>query len=128
MAAPLADVKRAQWVALHDRETASMLADLPRLDILDPSPWITDLADTAAIIENLDLVVTADTGVAHLAAAMGKPVILMLWWNADWRWGVDRADSYWYPIARDPPAAPGEWAGVVPGSHQGAKLKAALFP
>jgi hypothetical protein len=114
MAAPLADVKRAQWVALHDRETASMLADLPRLDILDPSPWITDLADTAAIIENLDLVVSADTGVAHLAAAMGKPVILMLWWNADWRWGVDRADSYWYLDVRViRQAAPGEWAGVV---------------
>jgi Glycosyltransferase family 9 (heptosyltransferase)/Tetratricopeptide repeat len=114
MAAPLADVKRAQWVALHDRETASMLADVPRLDIVDPSPWITDLADTAAIIENLDLVVSADTGVAHLAAAMGKPVILMLWWNADWRWGVDRADSDWYPdvqVIRQ--AAPGDWAGVV---------------
>jgi tetratricopeptide (TPR) repeat protein len=114
LAAPLADVKRAQWVALHDRETASMLADLPRLDIVDPSPWITDMADTAAIIESLDLVVTADTGVAHLAAAMGKPVVLMLWWNADWRWGVDRADSYWYPnvqVIRQP--TPGDWTSVV---------------
>ncbi|HEY5008983.1 MAG TPA: tetratricopeptide repeat protein [Caulobacteraceae bacterium] len=114
LAAPLAEVKRAQWVALHDRETASMLADVPRLDIADPSPWITDLADTAAIIENLDVVVSADTGVAHLAAAMGKPVILMLWWNADWRWGVDRADSYWYPnvkVVRQP--ASGDWASLV---------------
>lgn len=114
LAAPLADVKRAQWVALHDRETASMLADVPSLDIVDPSPWITDMADTAAIIASLDLVVSADTGVAHLAAAMGKPVILMLWWNADWRWGVDRADSYWYPnvkAVRQP--APGDWTSVV---------------
>ena len=112
--APLADVKRAQWVALHDRETAGMLADLRQLDIVDPSPWITDMADTAAIIENLDLVVSADTGVAHLAAAMGKPVILMLWWNADWRWGVDRADSYWYPNVRViRQVSPGDWAGVV---------------
>ncbi|HEX4198469.1 MAG TPA: glycosyltransferase family 9 protein [Caulobacteraceae bacterium] len=114
MAAPFAEIKRAQWVALHDRETASMLADVPALDIVDPSPWITDLADTAAIIETLDLVVSADTAVAHLAAAMGKPVILMLWWNADWRWGVSRADSYWYPqvqVVRQ--AAPGDWAGVV---------------
>jgi ADP-heptose:LPS heptosyltransferase len=107
-------VKRAQWVALHDRETAGMLADLRQLDIVDPSPWITDMADTAAIIENLDLVVSADTGVAHLAAAMGKPVILMLWWNADWRWGVDRADSYWYPNVRViRQVSPGDWAGVV---------------
>ena len=114
LAAPLTDVGRAQWVALHDRETAFMLADAPRLDIVDPSPWITDMADTAAIIENLDLVVSADTGVAHLAAAMGKPVILMAWWNADWRWGVDRADSYWYPnvrVIRQP--APGDWASLV---------------
>ena len=114
LAAPLAEVERAQWVALHDRETASMLADVPALDIVDPSPWITDMADTAAIIETLDLVVSADTGVAHLAAAMGKRVILMLWWNADWRWGVDRDDSYWYPhvkVIRQ--TSPGEWAGVV---------------
>jgi tetratricopeptide (TPR) repeat protein len=113
-AAPLGEVKRAQWVALHDRETAGMLADLRGLDIVDPSPWITDMADTAAIIENLDLVVAADTGVAHLAAAMGKPVILMLWWNADWRWGVERTDSYWYPNVRViRQTSPGDWAGVV---------------
>jgi hypothetical protein len=113
-AAPLGEVKRAQWVALHDRETAGMLADLRGLDIVDPSPWITDMADTAAIIDNLDLVVSADTGVAHLAAAMGKPVILMLWWNADWRWGVARGDSYWYPNVRViRQTSPGDWAGVV---------------
>ncbi len=114
LAAPLADVQHAQWVALHDRETASMLADVPALDIVDPSPWITDMADTAAIIDSLDLVVTADTGVAHLAGAMGKPVLLMLWWNADWRWGVDRDDSYWYPnvrVIRQP--APGDWTSLI---------------
>jgi hypothetical protein len=113
-AAGLADAAGVQWIGLHDRETAALLADVPGLSVIDPSPWITDLADTAAIIAGLDLVVSADTAVAHLAAAMGKPVLLMLWWNADWRWGVDRADSYWYPhvqTVRQP--APGDWESVV---------------
>jgi hypothetical protein len=115
-AAGLADAANVQWVGLHDRETAALLTDVPGLAALDPSPWITDLADTAALIANLDVVVSADTAVAHLAAAMGKPVVLMLWWNADWRWGVDRADSYWYrhvQVVRQP--APGRWDAVVEG-------------
>jgi tetratricopeptide (TPR) repeat protein len=113
-AAGLADAAGVQWVGLHDRETAALLVDVPGLSVIDPSPWITDLADTAAIIANLDLVVSADTAVAHLAAAMGKPVLLMAWWNADWRWGVERADSYWYPdvrVVRQP--SPGDWESVV---------------
>jgi Flp pilus assembly protein TadD len=113
-AAGLADARNVAWIGLHDRETAGLLADVPRLSVIDPSPWITDLADTAALIANLDVVVSADTAVAHLAAAMGKQVILMLWWNADWRWGVARADSYWYPHVRTVrQEAPGRWAGVV---------------
>jgi hypothetical protein len=113
-AAALADVANVQWVGLHDRQTAPMLADVPRLDIVDPSPWITDLADTAAVIENLDLVITTDTAVAHLAGAMGKDVWLLLWWNPDWRWGVDRADSCWYPKVRVfRQSAAGDWAGVL---------------
>jgi hypothetical protein len=60
-----------------------------------------DLADTAAIIAGLDLVVTIDTAVAHLAGAMGKPVwILLPWFGRDWRWLRGRTDSPWYPSAR----------------------------
>jgi hypothetical protein len=113
-AAGLAEAKDVQWIGLHASETAAMVADVPHLDIVDPSPWISDMADTAAIIETLDLVVSADTAVAHLAGAMGKPVYLMLWWNPDWRWGVDRQDCAWYPHVRTfRQPRPGDWTSVV---------------
>jgi tetratricopeptide (TPR) repeat protein len=59
-----------------------------------------DFAESAAQIEQLDLVVTVDTGVAHLAGALGKPVWILLGPNADWRWLLEREDSPWYPTAR----------------------------
>ncbi|MBC7859932.1 MAG: glycosyltransferase family protein [Burkholderiaceae bacterium] len=74
----------------------------------------TDFAETAALIANLDLVVTVDTSVAHLAAAMGKPVWILLPWAPDWRWMLERADSPWYPSAtlvRQPKA--GDWDSVL---------------
>ncbi len=110
----LAGVADTRWFALHDRESRWMLADIPRLPVVDLSPWITDLADTAAAISNLDLVVTVDTAVAHLAGALGKPVWLLLWRNADWRWGVDRTDSYWYPDVRVfRQRTVGDWGAVL---------------
>jgi ADP-heptose:LPS heptosyltransferase len=65
--------------------------------------WTTDLkdfADTAVLISQLDLVITVDTAVCHLAGAMGKPVWILLAYQPDWRWLLDRADSPWYPSAR----------------------------
>jgi ADP-heptose:LPS heptosyltransferase len=59
-----------------------------------------DFTDTAAVIENLDLVISIDTSVAHLAGAMGKPVWVMLPYAADWRWFLNRDDSPWYPTMR----------------------------
>lgn len=70
--------------------------------------------DTAAVIENLDLVVTVDTSVAHLAGGLGKPVFVMLPYVADWRWMTNRNDSPWYPsmqLFRQ--AKPGDWHTVV---------------
>jgi ADP-heptose:LPS heptosyltransferase len=61
---------------------------------------LCDFSDTAALIANLDLVITIDSAVAHLAGAMGKPVMLMLPFSADWRWMLGRSDSPWYPTMR----------------------------
>ena len=80
----------------------------------DPTSAITDYMDTAALIENLDLVIAVDTSVIHLAGAMGKPVWLLNRFDTCWRWLLDRDDSPWYPtmrIFRQP--SPGDWDSVM---------------
>jgi ADP-heptose:LPS heptosyltransferase len=82
--------------------------------VLDVRQELTDFAETAALIECLQLVITVDTAVAHLAGALGKPVWIMLSFGPDWRWMLDRSDSPWYPTAklyRQP--QPGHWTAVV---------------
>jgi len=59
-----------------------------------------DFADTAGAIENMDLIISIDTSVAHLAGAMGKPTWVLLKFDADWRWLLERSDSPWYPSMR----------------------------
>ena len=75
---------------------------------------LADFSDTAALIAEMDLVISVDTSVAHLAGALGKPVWILLAWKADWRWLLDRADSPWYRTAtlfRQPEM--GNWKAVV---------------
>jgi hypothetical protein len=94
-----------------DRET---LHELPELMHLGDK--IGDFADTAAIISLLDVVISVDTAVAHLAGALGKPVVILLPHAADFRWMRQRADTPWYPSAkllRQP--AFGDWASVIHG-------------
>ena len=67
------------------------------LDIINYADDLTDFTDTAALIENLDLVITVDTSTAHLAGAMGKPVWLLNRFDSCWRWGVEGAQTHWYP-------------------------------
>ncbi len=89
--------------------------------VRDLSALIGDFGDTAALIALMDLVITVDTSVAHLAGAMGKPVWILLPFNPDWRWLRDREDSPWYPSARlFRQRAPGGWESVI------AEVKAAL--
>jgi ADP-heptose:LPS heptosyltransferase len=79
---------------------------------------IADFAELAALIETLDLVVSIDTGVAHLAGALGKPVYLMLPFHADWRWLRDRTDTPWYPNMRlFRQARFGDWRSVIADVH-----------
>jgi tetratricopeptide (TPR) repeat protein len=68
--------------------------------IIDVTDDLHDFSDTAALIENLDLVISVDTVVAHLAGALGKPFWLINRYNTCWRWLLDREDSPWYPTAR----------------------------
>ena len=69
-------------------------------DIIDLSNKITDFQSTAEIINTLDLVITSDTSVAHLAGAMGANVWVLLQKVPDWRWGVNEVQSTWYPSAK----------------------------
>jgi len=110
--APLSDLNHA-LISLQKGPATSGIPDaLPAL--IDFTPELNDFADTAALIANLDLVICADTAVAHLAAAMGKPTWLLLAYSPDWRWLLDREDSPWYPaikLFRQQSRA--DWAGVM---------------
>jgi ADP-heptose:LPS heptosyltransferase len=82
--------------------------------IHDYGDELKDFSDTAALVINLDLVISVDTATAHLAASLGKPVWLLTRYDACWRWGIDREDSPWYPslkIYRQPSL--GDWDTVV---------------
>ena len=113
--APLGAVARCQYVSLQKGEAAAGLpAPPPGLDILDRTELMTDFAQTAAAMANLDLVITVDTAVAHLAGALGVPVWLLNRFDADWRWTSTGLDASWYPTLRQfRQPAPGDWASVV---------------
>lgn len=95
--------------------------EAPRKELAESGLSISDLmdqcssfADTAAFVDQLDLVISADTAVAHLAGAMGKPVWLMNRHSSEWRWMQGRTDSAWYPSMRIfTQKEPGDWASVV---------------
>src|SRR5262249_60253210 len=77
-------------------------------------PELRDFADTAALIAQLDLVVSVDTAVAHLAGSMAKPVCILLPFAPDFRWLLERGDSPWYPTARlDRQPTRGDWTSAI---------------
>jgi Flp pilus assembly protein TadD len=109
--APLGQVPGVRFFSLQ-KGTAAAEAKTPPtgMELVDWTSELKDFADTAALIANLDLVISIDTSVAHLAGAMGKPVWTLLPFNSDWRWLLERQDSPWYPTMRlFRQETPGDW-------------------
>lgn len=104
-----------EFIALQDRLGAADQAHLARLPgCRHFAPLLTDMAETAALIQNLDLVISVDTAVAHLAGALGKPCWLLLRHGSEWRWQLAPTTSPWYPSFRlFRQGAPGQWADLV---------------
>ena len=109
----LAELAGISWISLQKGSPSEQLAQAP-FPVLDWTSELHDFADTAALIQSLDGVVTVDTAVAHLAGALGKPVWILIPFLPDFRWLLDRNDSPWYPTARliRQPAL-GDWAGSI---------------
>ncbi|WP_241018502.1 tetratricopeptide repeat protein [Paraburkholderia sp. Tr-20389] len=112
---PLASVRGLAWFALQKGAGESQLDGLAhRWPICALGQWLDSFDATAAVIESLDLVITVDTSVAHLAGALGKPVWVLLPQQADWRWMMSGDISPWYPTARlFRQQVLGDWTPVV---------------
>jgi Flp pilus assembly protein TadD len=113
--APLASVRGVRFVSLQAGTAAAQGQEPPTgMELTDPMEAVHDFADTAAVIANLDVVISVDTSVAHLAGAMGKPVFLLDRYDNCWRWLHGRTDTPWYSsmtIIRQP--RPGDWGAVM---------------
>ena len=94
---PLKKIPNIRLFSLQVGKPSEQLNDP---EIIDLSPHIKDFADTATLIENLDLIISIDTSVAHLAGAMGKPTWVLLTKIPDWRWLLNRTDTPWYPTMK----------------------------
>ena len=112
---PLLRMNGIFWVSLQKGEAAEQVKELPEdLFVVDGSSGDKNLAETAGLVAMLDLVITTDTCIAHLAGAMGKPVWIMLPHLADWRWMEKVETTPWYPTARlFRQKSPGDWAEVL---------------
>lgn len=115
---PLADTPGVQLVSLQKNHGLEQLQQLPAgMSVVDPGPEFDAGADafidTAGMMAGLDLVISSDTAVVHLAGALGRPTWVGLKWMPEWRWLLDRTDSPWYPTLQlFRQATPGDWDGV----------------
>jgi hypothetical protein len=113
--APLAAVSGIRLYSLQKGEAAVETRNAPAtMRLVDLNDELVDFADTAAVITHLDLVITVDTAVAHLAGALARPAWLLLPFAPDWRWMLAREDSPWYPSLRlFRQNQTGDWSGVL---------------
>jgi tetratricopeptide (TPR) repeat protein len=113
--APLAEIP-ACFVSLQKAggRATVLSSTAPPFQLLDWTGELTDMADTAGLVANLDLVITVDTAIAHLAGAMGKPVWLLNRFDSCWRWQFETETTPWYPSLRQfRQDRSGDWAGVI---------------
>jgi tetratricopeptide (TPR) repeat protein len=128
--APLARLANVVLVPLQPKIAAAdakILGEFP--NVVDFTAELKDFGETAALLANLDLVVSIDTSVAHLAGALGRPVWVMLPRPADWRWLTERRDTPWYPsmrLYRQP--RPGAWEAVIAEVAEAVAVQAAARP
>lgn len=97
---PILNIPNIDFYSLQKEPKSAEIDEFSPLNIVNLSSKIKDFADTASVISQLDLVITVDTAVAHLTGALGKPVWVLLCYNADWRWMTEREDSPWYLTMR----------------------------
>jgi tetratricopeptide (TPR) repeat protein len=120
--APLLELPDIAWFSLQKGDGEDQIADVPAAARIRQLDARNDFARKAALVAGLDLVISVCTSNAHLAGALGKPLWVLLGHAPDWRWGLGRSDSPWYPTAhlfRQP--TPGDWESVV------AEVRAALI-
>ena len=103
------------WVNLQVGEEQKRFKEISDAErVFDTAGELTDFAETAGVIANLDLVIAVDTAVAHLAGAMGKPTWLLVPYHPEWRWELKREDCFWYPTMRlFRQALRGDWQEVL---------------
>jgi tetratricopeptide (TPR) repeat protein len=112
--APLTAVSGVSFVSLQKGLAAAEVLERRGAPLYDFTEELEDFADTAALVAGLDLVISVDTSVAHLAGAMGKPLWLLARFDACWRWLRGRDDSPWYPTARlFRQVSPGDWGSAL---------------
>jgi tetratricopeptide (TPR) repeat protein len=117
---PLSQVPNIRLISLQKNDGLEQLSALPAgMNVETPGDFDNGpdaFVDTAAIMANLDLIVTCDTSIAHLAGALARPTWVALKYVPEWRWTLDRSDSPWYPAMRlFRQARPNDWSGVFAG-------------
>lgn len=127
MMAPLGEASGVSFISLQKREPGAQSANAELgLALHDFTANLQDFADTAALIEALDLVISVDTSVAHLAGALGKPIWLLNRFDTCWRWLLDRDDSPWYPQLRQfRQPRPGDWNSALHAARDALQRRAA---